>query len=324
MDRGVIVLPGLVLGLLGIALAQAPERPRPATLRIGAWNIEWLGYPDRRKGPEQSAEQIARYLLENRVDLLAVEEVSFNDGTEAAPRNKTLTAALAWIKEKTGQEWRHVLFPKLPGGEPDFEKHQWTGVVWNTTRVQLVGEPFKIPVRRAGAFKEIWARWPHAVKFSTGPGKTDLVLIPLHMKSNRGGVGVTSAQRDEEAKALVRSLGAVANQFSDDDIVLLGDSNVKKATEKAHGRLTAAGLRDLNADDAPTWIADAQFSAAPFDRIFVPDDQPEFRTAPFTVARSAEFLKNTRYPGTIEEKFRHYLSDHWMVVADVTITDDDD
>lgn len=314
----------LALGLGSVGVAFARPEQAPATLRVGAWNIEWLGYPERRKGPEQSPEQLAKYLLENKVDVVAVEEVSFDDGTDAAPRNKILTAALAWIKEKTGQEWKHVLFPKLPGGEADFEKHQWTGVVWNTAKVSLVGEPFKIPVRRGGANKEVWARWPHAVKFSTGTGKTDLVLIPVHMKSNRGGEAVTAAQRAEEAKALVRALGEVANKFADDDLVVLGDFNLKSATEKAHVRLTAGGLRDLNKDDATTWIADASFPAAPFDRIFVPDDQPEFKAAPFAVAKSAEFLKNTRWPGTVEDKFRHYLSDHWMVVADVAIGDDDD
>lgn len=311
--------------VLTTTLAQPPAQPAaPTTLRVGAWNIEWLGYPDRRKGPDQSIEQLARYLLENKVDVLAVEEVSFNEGTEAEPRNKSLTAALAWIKAKTGQEWKHRLFPKLPGDDPAFQNHQWTGVIWNTARVQMVGEPFKIPVRRSTANKEIWARWPHAVKFSTGQGKTDVVLIPIHMKSNRGGVGITSAQRVEEATTLLRALGEVANKFSDDDILVLGDFNLRSAQEMAHQRLSAAGLVDLNTDDAKTWIADASFPAAPFDRIFVPDNQPEFKNATFQVAKGVDFLTNTRYPGTGEEKFRHYLSDHWMVVTDVAIQDDDD
>lgn len=307
----------------GVALSLAQEPPAQ-TLRVGAWNIEWCGFADRRKGPEQSPEHIGQYLIENKVAVLTVEEVSFTEGTEAAPRSKILSAATAWLKEKTGQTWQHMLFPKLPGGEAEFEKHQWTGVVWNTAKVQLVGEAFKIPVRRTGAHKELWARWPHAVKFTTGTGKTDLVLIPIHMKSNRGGAGPTAEQRSEEAKALVRALGEVANKFSDDDIVLLGDFNLRNAMEKAHGRLTASGLRDLNQDDAPTWIADASFPAAPFDRIFVPEEQPEFKAAPFSVAKSVTFLKDARFPGTPEEKFRHYLSDHWMVVADVRVMEDDD
>lgn len=325
MPRILSALLLLVPGALALALTRPAAQPAtPPVLRVGAWNIEWLGYPDRRKGPDQSIEHLAKYLLENKVDVLAVEEVSFNEGSDAEPRNKSLSAALAWIKEKTGQEWKHRLFSKLPGEEPEFEKHQWTGVVWNTARVQLVGEPFRIPVRRNEANKDIWARWPHAVKFTTGAGKTDLVLIPVHMKSNRGGVAVTTAQRVQEATTLIRALGEVANKFSDDDIIVLGDFNMRSNAEKGHARFASAGLRDLNADDTATWIADASFSAAPFDRIFVPDNQPEFTNAPFQVANGVDFLKNTRYPGTGEEKFRHYLSDHWMVVTEVTITDDDD
>jgi endonuclease/exonuclease/phosphatase family metal-dependent hydrolase len=328
MTRRTFFVMALILGGVGLGVArptQTTPAEAPPTIRLGAWNIEWCGNADRRKGPEQSPEHIGAYLLENKVDLLSVEEVSFTEGTEAEPRSKILSGATAWLKEKTGTTWKHMLFPKLPGvGEPGFEKHQWTGVVWNTAKVQLVGEPFKIPVRRSGANKEIWVRWPHAVKFSTGAGKTDLVIIPIHMKSNRGGAGPTAEQRTEEAKALVRALGEVANKFNDDDIVLLGDFNFRNSSEKGHARLVAAGLRDLNKDDTPTWIADASYPAAPFDRIFVPEDQPEFRNCVLTVAKSASFLKNTRYPGTIEEKFRHYLSDHWMVFTDVPILDDDD
>lgn len=308
--------------LVDFLRGQQPQAE--AKVRIGAWNIEWLGYPDRRKGPEQSPEHIGAYLLEHKVDVVSIEEVSAGEGTEAEPRNKILTETMAWLKQKTGQEWRYLLFPKLPGGEADFVKHQWTGVLWNTSRVKLVGDPFKIPVRRSEANKEIWSRWPHAVKFSTGEGKTDFVLIPIHMKSNRGGEGVTSEQRSEEAKALVRAFATVQNQFTDDDIIPLGDFNLKSTKEKAHARFVGAGLRDLNEDDATTWIADATYPAAPFDRIFVPDDQPEFKSSVQTVAKSAAFLRDSRWPGTIEEKFRHYLSDHWMVVAEVPVMADDD
>jgi hypothetical protein len=79
---------------------------------------------------------------------------------------------------------------------------------------------------------------------------------------------------------------------------------------------TAAGFRDLNADDLKSWIKSSRFDAAPFDRVLVPDDQPEFRDARLTV------FKNHHLNDEIE--FRKKCSDHYMVVADVKVMEDDD
>jgi hypothetical protein len=304
--------------LVAIATACAgPQRPAapppPQSLRIGTWNIEWLGKPEMRRGkPVQTPEDIAKYLALCGVDLFGVNEVS-RDGTSGRfGTNSTLTKALELLSRDTGGNWQHMLFPKENPNEAD----QLIGVAWNQQRLNLVGEPWRVPIRRSAATSRIWQRHPWAAKFSAGEGLTDLVVIPIHMKSNAGGKDVTSKQRSEEAKALSRSLGAVQNHFDDDDLVILGDSNVLSADELALNRFRGIGLRDLNSHDEPTWIKSDQFAAAPFDRILVPDDQPEF-------ASSALRVNSVSHLGD-EKAFRERLSDHYLTQTEMAVMADDD
>lgn len=284
----------------------------PEVVRLGSWNIQWLGRPDRRGGSAQDASDLAKYIQASKVDVLALSEVSCNSDDGPLPTNTTLTRAFAQIKESTGQEWKHLLFLK----EDATDKDQLCGVAWNTAKVKMVGWPYQVPIRRWGPSAFVWTRHPHAVKFSAGEGKTDFVVIPVHMKSNRGGEEATSKQRAEEAKTLVRNLGGIQNHFKDDDLVILGDFNMLRCTEMGHARYTQNGFRDLNAADAWTWIKDAMYAAAPFDRIFVPDNQFEFDDCTFKVCKTHHLAD--------EPTFRSRVSDHYLVLTEVRVHVDDD
>ncbi len=311
-------LPAAAAAALLCALAGAP-RPGPAApgaagaaaVRVGTWNVEWLGKPDKRWHGAQKAEDVAAYLVASKVDLLGLNEISHDADGDEPRTNKTLAEAFAKVKEKTGKEWRHVLF----GKEDRADKDQLCGVAWNADRVKLVDRPVRVAVRRP-AGSAIWNRHPYAAKFSFGERKTDLVLIPVHMKSNVGGEAVTGKQRSDEAKALVRSLGALQNHFADDDVVLVGDFNCLKKSEPALSRYAGAGFRDLNERDLASWIESDRYPAAPFDRILVPEDQPEFVKCELKVFKE-------HHLGS-EEKFRERLSDHYLVATEVKVADDDD
>lgn len=297
--------------LLPDGLPSQPAEAPPPTLRIGSWNIEWLGSKDKR--PDQpDPDFIAQYLAGSGVDVLGLNEVGQNIETEEGWGNRTLAEALRLLSERTDGDWRHLLFFK----ENRSEREQLVGVAWNAKRVRRVGDPFRLPVRRRPQAGEQWHRHPWGVKFSTGVGKTDFVLIPLHMKSNRGGFEQTSQQRGNEATSLIRALGALQNFFSDDDIVPLGDTNVLREDELALRRFAGNGFRDLNGGKLMTWIRSAEYAAAPFDRIFVPDDQPEFAGCVQRVV--------TENPLGSEEAFRARLSDHYLIVTDIKILADDD
>ncbi len=303
-----------VLPLLFVPLALTPaQQPAEKTVRLGTWNIEWLGNAEKRKKPAQKPEDIAKYLLASKVDLLSLNEIT-HDVEGETPASKTLTETLKLMTKETGKEWQHVLFPSATPGHKD----QLCGVAWNADAVKLVEKPYRIPIRRGpAAGDDFFHRHPYAVKFSFGEKKTDVVLIPLHLKSNsRGGITKMSKVRAAEAGALVRALADVQNHFSDDDIIILGDLNCLVREEPALVRFKAAGFRDLNYADELTWIKERIYDPAPFDRILVPEDQPEFKDCRFTVFREHAFNS--------EREYRQQLSDHYLVYTDIKVMDDDD
>lgn len=281
---------------------------------VGAWNIQWLGMPWKRSGigkkVPQKAEDIADYIKASGVQLLALEEICDDDGISSKTTNKTLDSVVEILNEGTGANWKYTLFPKRKPA--DEEQH--TGLMWNAKTVTAVGEPYKIDIKVPPEEPDKplhWKRWPHAMKFATGEGKTDLVIIPVHMKSNYGGKKEAKKQRAEEAEQLTEALEAVRNYFSDEDIVIIGDTNILESKEDAVKAYFKAGLKDLNYDDEPTMA----MGDAPFDRAFIPDNQPELRQQKVRVFR----------PGWLSPKqFRKDLSDHFMVTIKVRIQPDDD
>ena len=107
-----------------------------------------------------------------------------------------------------------MLFPKIdyPEDTEDFiTRGQHLGIAWRSDRAKMVGEPFSIPVGKHETFgNKFWERRANAIKFSFGEGKTDVVLIPVHLKSNRNDANpsdkqFTQKQRLAEAKVFVAS-----------------------------------------------------------------------------------------------------------------------
>jgi len=303
-----------LLCLLACALFPTLVGAQPADeIVLGAWNIEWLGRPDMRSGPSkdvaQLPEDLARYIGDSGVDMLALEEICILPGQDLHPFNPTLQSALHLLNQQPGQRWKVEYFPKK-GEEPT----QWTALAWNAARVQAVGGPYRIPVELPASEFNLWKRWPYAMKFTTTtPGHTDWVAVPIHMKSNRRDEPGDNPvrQRAQEGRALARQLPGLARQFGDRDLLVLGDTNVLKASEGALTALEARGLVNLNRADRPTtWKG-----RAPFDRIFVPGDQPEFAGCRQTIFKPE---------GMTAEEFKVKLSDHYMVTTRFRPTRDDD
>lgn len=279
-------------------------------LSIGAWNIEWLGKPENRTGDghnvAQKSEHLAKYIADSGVAVLSLEEICDDDGDADTMRNKTLNETFAKLNEGGAAEWDYELFPKKDAHNLD----QHVGLAWNAKVVTKKGDAFKPPVDDFHADYSLLERGVRAAKFSVADGKTDFVLLPLHLKSNRGGAIPTARQRAVEARRIMDVLALIAAHFDDLDVVLLGDFNALSASEAAVARFIEGGFRDLNADDAATYI-----SGAPFDRIFVKSDEPEFTASNLTVFRD---------PQHTNAEHKKLLSDHFMVVCDFAVKDDDD
>ena len=301
-----------LLAMMLLVSGTVPAR-NPEILTIGAWNIEHLGNPERRSQPSQDVlqrpEDLAQYLRDSGVDILALEEIGDNPNTEFDPDNPILAQTLHMLSRTRQRPWKYVLFPKK-----DEAPHQLTGIAWNSDRVRALDGPYRIPLndRSAQGFS-LWKRWPQAMKFQVGSEGTDFVLIPMHLKANRRDNRGDNPprQRAQETRALVQVLGSVRRRLQDRDVLLLGDTNCSRHEEKAIRNLVGAGYRDLNALDVPTtWEG-----PAPYDRIFVPLGQPEFRQSQQRIHRPTSLTP---------KQFKIGYSDHYLVTTEMVITRDDD
>ncbi len=315
--------------------AQQCER----IIQIGAWNIQWLGNAKEGKRQAQSPQDIAAYIKAAKVDVLSLVEIT----PTSTNTNDTLIDAFALLNAD-GAQWKHILFEKRPGARAP--KDQWTGLAWNEKVVTAIGGPWKLDINvdeakeaeirsrfKANPGQEedqtvILSRWPHAIKFSTGKGLTDFVAVPVHLKSNIGGEATKEA-RGYEAELIKSGLSKLSDR--DDDIIVLGDSNMLVSSENAASTFASIGLKDCNARDLGTHIAfKAGEKSAPFDRIFVMRNQPETKnTCPtegdgslpldFKIVRPTEWKV-----GATNWDFRKKLSDHQLVRAGLCVQNDDD
>jgi hypothetical protein len=204
---------------------------------------------------------------------------------------------------------------------------QHVGIAWRTDRATIVGAPWEVPVGSHPEFGlKFFERRANAVKLSFGQGKTDVVFIPVHLKSNRRDADnqdatYTMRQREEELKAFVKFLPELRDQFKDEDIVLLGDTNILDGQDTGKV-LTERGFFDLNGDEQGTTAVwgdgSTGYRTAPFDRIFVPANQTEFAKSKLTVHRTAT--------GSDDEikVFRRKLSDHYLISSVIEVGSDDD
>lgn len=308
-------------------------------VNIGAWNIEWLGKPEKRKQNAQKVEDIAGYIKTSNVDVLALTEISnTNKNVGDQPLNTTLDEAFEQLN-KSGAAWKYILFPKRDDTRDP--QDQWTGIAWNEHKVHKVGGPWKLDAQISsekendikGVVQEqiIWSRWPQASKFSAGTGLTDFIVVPIHLKSNTNGESIGVKARAYEVELLMSALDKLSNQITDKDIIILGDSNMLSSTETAGELFKQHHMKDCNSQDIATHFPKTnRFSPAPFDRIFLIDNQPETKnscqentltSAPlkFEIVEPNKWMENISM-----KEFQTRLSDHLLVRTGICILKDDD
>lgn len=288
-------------------------------IRVGAWNIETLGSPDSRDyfrkspsdgyGVARKPAELADQIEILRLDVLALSEIDDTEAGDGTATNRVLDEAFAILNRRSGNDWTYRLFPKR------IRRHSFmhTGLAWNRRRIRAVGRRFRVPVTdiTTRRFAE-WDRHPYAMKFTRGSGRTDFVVVPIHMKAGRNEKAVK--QRRSEAEGLVRELSEIRRHFQDQDIILIGDFNMLRRSEPA-GRVyrKKGALFDLNYTDRSTHIADL-----PFDRCYIPRSQRENEFAGVTQVRIAA------PPPAAQRRFRRQFSDHWPIVLEFSEQADDD
>lgn len=286
-------------------------------VRIGAWNIEWLGHPEMRYGKSQgylqTAADLADYIIAARIEALALEEIcpsnlkdpgGYDPETDGPLDNGVLRAALQIVSKRTKGEWTFRMFPSTGTTR---SSSQLTGIAWDTTKLTVIGESWPVIGYEKGQ-SWTWHRPPWATAFSTGEGMTDLIIIPIHMKASKE----SSPRRAKEATELV---GALSEFEGDPDIMIIGDSNVHNPDEEALAIYHQAGFIDLNRRGESTHVGNI-----PLDRVFIPNDQPEFSKKFFQVF-GKPYMARRRLKST---DFAKRYSDHYMVITTVQAGEDDD
>jgi len=299
----------------------APDKSAitPRSVRIGAWNIEWLTQPDKRygkaQGKTQAAADLADYIAAARVEALALEEIcptNLSDPHKYDPEvdgpldNSVLREALAIVSKKTKSQWEFRLFPN---NDKTRATNQLTGIAWNSNKLTVLGDSWRV-IDYDETKRSYWYRPPWATAFSTGEGMTDLVIIPIHMKAYDD--EASAERRENEAAALV---AALIEAQGDADTLIIGDSNCHKGDEQAIKNYAAAGFIDLNRRDLSTHVGNA-----PLDRVFIPEGQPEFAKKFFQVFDKPYMARRRLKPTDFHERF----SDHYMVITTVKAGEDDD
>jgi endonuclease/exonuclease/phosphatase family metal-dependent hydrolase len=294
-------------------------------LQIASWNIEHLsGHPRAQR--KQSAYALADHIEMAGIDMISLQEVYITDSDEVVRlfenhppiqsrafserRNSDLDIVCYLLEEHLDCTWQYIILPNRQSGD----KSQLCAVMWNADRLSL-GEVIPLNVKHSDGDFKLWDRKPHLLSFTTGidvwrrsdtgdwnkqPEKRTISVVPVHMKSNYGGVTKNRQIRALEALTLCDSLDEIKG-IVDPSIIILGDTNILRNDEPAIETFISRGFIDLNNNDATTyWSKD--YGEAPFDRIFVVENRPEFRYSRQYVLRSSDLTQHDRF-----------LSDHYMI-----------
>jgi len=298
-------------------------------LQIASWNIEHLsGHP--RAARRQSAYALADHIEMAGIDLIALQEVYLTPSDEEVRmaenqpviasraqtdrRNSDLDIVCYLLEEHQDSPWKYIALPNRTGGD----RSQLCAVMWNTQRLTL-SDTLALQVEHSVNGLSLWDRKPHLLRFTSSINvwrraingnweqqqeMRSISIVPLHMKSNYGGVTQNRRVRAAEAKTLCNAIENLDGSY-DPSLMMLGDTNILKNDEPAIEAFITHGFIDLNNNDATTyWSKD--FGESPFDRIFVAPNRPEFRYSRQYVLRSSDLGLHDRL-----------LSDHYMIKVSV-------
>ncbi|MCA9608004.1 MAG: hypothetical protein KC619_20490, partial [Myxococcales bacterium] len=211
-------------------------------IQIASWNIEHLDGSSRKDRP-QSAFALADHIEMAGIDVAVLQEIyvtahgeqiTINDGVNAVPiaalpvhgktrRNATLDIVCFLLEEHLDDVWRYIILPNRHAGD----ESQLIAVVFNQTRLSLKAVT-ALDVAHSDDGDSLWDRKPHVVELTSSipvwyrdasgawqqtPQTRSLSVVPLHMKSNYGGVTKNRRVRAKEAATLCEALEKVQDQI---------------------------------------------------------------------------------------------------------------
>lgn len=286
--------------LLFLAAQLAAQSP---TLRIGTWNLEFLGSenPSHRNNlpprDDQDFAKIGEKVKGLGVAVLAVEEVC-----GPAPLQKVAAGA--------GPSWQFVL--GTSGAWDDGKTSQQVGFLYDTAQVELLfaEELLQLPREKDGV--PIFHRVPVTAAFKVKATGFDFRATVVHLKAGQ--------KKDDEQK---RRLEATflrewftklqATPGEDEDRVLLGDFNSTYGSEPETILEQEHLLTYLRPKSATPTI---MHFADPIDQIVVGPGFGELRADSFTV--------DNDFDGMPKDAWRKTYSDHFPVTVEIVAARDED
>lgn len=298
-------------------------------LQVASWNIEHLS-GSSRADRRQSAYALADHIEMAGVDLIVLQEIYLtpeNDEVRLSDhqpviasravstrRNSDLDIVCYLLEEHLDVPWSYIILPNRSAGD----RSQLCAAMWNTSRLAL-SDVRPLDVLHEHEADRLWDRKPHLLSFKSeimvwrrsqsgeweqlAENRT-IAVVPLHMKSNYGGVTKNRQVRAKEAETLCDALDRIRPDI-DPSLMLLGDTNILRNDEPAVEVFVNRGFVDLNNNDSATyWSKD--FGESPFDRVFLAQDRPEFRYTRQYVLRSSDLAMHDRF-----------LSDHYMIKVSI-------
>jgi len=303
-----------------------PEwQARTSSVTICSFNIQFLG-SSKSRDDTALASILADY------DIVVVQELvappypaAFTGGKPVKPDPEAaefFDAMIAsgfeyWLSEEdTGTGFRN---------HSNGSNTEWWVTFYRKTRVKRADDLPHGFLAEDRSNNPDFERVPYAFSFRAAEGKTDFVLISVHLQP--GGGRRDKARRKHEIGAISAWIGA--NDDAEKDFIILGDCNIENAAELADA--TPAGFLSLNDECRPT---NTNINGPkPYDHIFYQpaftseiDQEYDMVVVDLIEAMRPLWTGGKPFPGEPYDhnEFRKWYSDHHPVVFRVAIGVDDD
>ena len=273
-------------------------------VRVGTWNMDYWEphklYGTKAKLPEN----MAKYIADANVDILALLEVSSSGTNELGQlKSNSLDKVFSSLNKITSENWKYCVFTNMT----DFNLH--VGIAWNEQKIEMIAD-YLVPVKHKlkQPRMRLWLRPPHAIKFSVKNNPTEFIVIPIHHKSNRE--GDCSQKRYFESCELARAIPKIKEVLKNDNIIITGRI-FENHSEIGATKYINAGLVDINPNDKIT-----AYNSMSLGRIYVSKDKPEFAKRNFDILGEKWLNKNDlNY-----HEFKKLYSDYYLFSTDIIIT----
>jgi len=285
--RTVLFLPLLLAALPAQARATAP------TVRIGTWNLEFLGAAtDFRNGlplrDDSDLQKIGEKIRSLGVAVLAVQEI----GGEA-PLHKVAAGA--------GPSWQLVL--GTTGGWDDGKNAQRIGFLYDRSQVELLHAAELLHLPRKLEDVDIFHRVPVTACFRVVATGFDFRAVTVHFKAGQ-------KAQDEKKRRLESTtlhewvVGLQDRAGEDQDVVVLGDFNSTYGTDPQKALETGGALQYVQPSSlAPTIMHFPE----PIDQVA--------RGPGFTELLADSFTVHGDLGGLDKNAWRKIYSDHFPVTV---------